>query len=76
MIYNICATLIFLPFVNQIATLARKVIQETTSEKDEHYHLPAILPHSRISADVYSFQIQKELKLASRKRLEAGADVK
>lgn len=69
-VFNICATLIFLPFVNQIATLARKVIQETTSEKDEHYHLPAILPHSRISADVYSFQIQKEITKMSARVME------
>lgn len=60
-IFNISATLIFIPFVNQIAKIARKIISETQKEKDEHYHLPTILPHTRMSADLYSFQIQKEI---------------
>ncbi len=69
-IFNICATLLFIPFVNQIATIARKIIAETDSEKDEHYHLPAILPHSRISADLYSYQIQTEISKMSAKVME------
>lgn len=69
-IFNICATLIFIPFVNQIAMISRKVISETVTEKDEHYHLPAILPHSRISADLYSYQIQTEISKMSAKIME------
>lgn len=69
-IFNICATFIFLPFVNQIAAIARKVIPETESEKDEHYHLPAILPHSRISAELYSYQIHAEISKMSAKVME------
>ena len=69
-IFNICATLIFIPFVNQIAMISRKVISETATEKDEHYHLPAILPHSRISADLYSYQIQSEISKMSAKIME------
>lgn len=60
-IFNISATLIFIPFVNLIAKIARKIISETQKEKDEHYHLPTILPYTRMSADLYSFQIQKEI---------------
>lgn len=69
-IFNICATLIFIPFVNQIAMISRKVISETATEKDEHYHLPAILPHSRINADLYSYQIQTEISKMSAKIME------
>ena len=69
-IFNICATAIFVPFVNQIAMIARKVIPETATEQDEHYHLPAILPHSRISADLYSYQIQSEISKMSAKVME------
>lgn len=69
-VFNICATLIFIPFVNQIAMISRKVISETATEKDEHYHLPAILPHSRINADLYSYQIQTEISKMSAKIME------
>ena len=69
-VFNICATLLFIPFVNQIAIIARKVIKETSEEKDEQYHLPAILPHSRISADLYSYQIQTEITKMSAKVIE------
>ena len=69
-IFNICATLLFLPFVSQIAQLARRIIPEAAAEKDEHYHLPAILPHTRISAELYSFQIQKEITKMSAKVME------
>lgn len=69
-IFNICATLIFIPFVNQIAKIARKVIHESKAEKDEHYHIPAILPHSRLSADLYSYQIQAEIGKMGTKVME------
>lgn len=69
-VFNICATTLFVSFVNQIAEIPRKVIPETQTEKDEHYHLPAILPHSRISADLYSYQIQSEISKMSAKVME------
>lgn len=69
-VFNICATVIFLPFVSQIASLARKVIPDSATKADEHYHLPAILPHSRISADLYSYQIQSEISKMSAKVME------
>lgn len=69
-IFNICASLIFLPFVNQIAEIARKAIPETATEKDEHYHLSTILPHSRISADLYTYQIHTEISKMCAKVME------
>ena len=66
-IFNVCATIIFLPFVDQIAALSSKLIKDTSKEKNIHYTFPAILPSSHISADIYSFQIQKEIfKMAAK----------
>lgn len=66
-IFNITATLIFIPFVKQIAFLAEKFIRASQKEQDSHYVFPAILPFSHISSDLYSFQIKKEIiKMASR----------
>ena len=69
-VFNIFSTLLFIPFVKQIAAIACKVISETAEHKDEHYHLPAILPHSRISADLYSYQIQTEISKMCAKTME------
>ena len=69
-IFNVCATLLFLPFINQIASIATKVIKESDKEKDSHYKLPAILPYSHVSADLYLFQIQKEISKMSAKVME------
>lgn len=69
-IFNICVTLIFIPFVNQIANLATKIIKDDKSLENEHYKLPAILPFSHVSADLYSFQIQKEIVKMSIKVME------
>ena len=66
-VFNLCATLIFIPFVKQIALLTEKIIKNTKEETELHYKLPAILPHSRISADLYSYQIQTEIsKMAAK----------
>ena len=66
-IFNLSATLIFIQFVEQIASLSKKAIKENEQEQNEHYKLPAILPNSHISAEVYSFQIQKEIsKMAAK----------
>lgn len=69
-IFNLCATLIFIPFVDQIAALAKKIIKDNRTEENEHYKLPAILPYSHVSADLYSFQIQKEITKMSIKVME------
>ena len=69
-VFNVCATLIFVPFVKQIALFACKIIPESQTAKDQHYHLPTILPHSRISADLYSYQIQKEITKMSARVME------
>lgn len=69
-IFNLCATLIFIPFVDQIAELATRIIREDKATENEHYKLPAILPFSHVSADLYSFQIQKEIIKMSIKVME------
>ena len=69
-IFNLCATLIFIPFVDQIASLAKKIIKDNRTEENEHYKLPTILPYSHVSADLYSFQIQKEITKMSIKVME------
>lgn len=60
-VFNLCATAIFLPFVDQIAQLAQRFVKSTQKEIDSHYRLPAILPVSHVSADLYTFQIKKEI---------------
>ncbi len=69
-IFNLCATLVFLPFVNQIAQLAVKAVPESKKEADAHYHMPAILPYSRMSADLYAIQIQNEISKMATKVME------
>lgn len=69
-VFNICATLAFIPFVDQIASLATKIIKDDKPQEDEHYKFPAILPFSHVSADLYSFQIQKEIVRMSIKVME------
>lgn len=65
-VFNSTATLIFIPFVKQIAYLAETFIRENKKEMDSHYKLTAILPVNRVSADLYIFQIEKEIaKMAS-----------
>ena len=69
-IFNVCSTLVFLPFVDQIAFLATKIISSSSKEDNSHYKFPAILPNSHVSADVYLFQIQKEISKMSAKIME------
>lgn len=69
-VFNISATLLFIPFVKQIASLAEKFIPESQKEKDAHYKMPVILPSNHISADLYSFQIQKEVTKMSARVME------
>jgi len=60
-LFNVSATLLFLPFVDQIASIAKKIIKNSIKDEIAHYRLPAILPASHISSDLYYFQIQKEI---------------
>ncbi|MCR5762065.1 MAG: Na/Pi cotransporter family protein [Treponema sp.] len=69
-VFNLCATLLFIPFVNQIANLVRKFVPDSIKESDSHYHLPAILPYSRISADLYTVQIHAEISKMATKVME------
>ena len=69
-IFNISATLLFVPFVDQIALLATRLIRDDKALENEHYKFPAILPYSHVSADLYSFQIQKEIVRMSIKVME------
>ena len=69
-VFNISATVLFVPFVKQIAFLAEKFIPESQKEKDAHYKMPVILPSNHISADLYSFQIQKEVTKMSARVME------
>lgn len=66
-VFNTLATILFLPFINQIALLSTKIIKDSQKEEDLHYKFPAILPGSRISADLYSIQVQTEIsKMAAK----------
>lgn len=69
-VFNICTTLIFIPFVNQIASIARKIISTPNKENDEHYHLSTIIPFTRMSAELYSYQIQTEISKMCAKVME------
>ena len=69
-VFNVCATLIFVPFVKQIALFACKIMPESQTATDQNYHLPPIVTHSRISPDLYSYQIQKEITKMSARVME------
>ncbi|MCR5217089.1 Na/Pi cotransporter family protein [Treponema sp.] len=69
-IFNLCATLLFIPFVKQIADIARRFVPESDKEKDAHYHMPAIMPYSRMSADLYIYQIHAEVSKMAAKVME------
>jgi len=69
-IFNICATIVFLPFVNQIAKITRRIVPESRKEIDSHYHIPTIIPHSRMSADLYAVQIHAEISKMATKVME------
>lgn len=68
-IFNVCATIIFLPFVNQIAELSRKIIKNN-DKNSGHYTFPAILPYTHASADLYSVQIHSEISKMAEKVMD------
>lgn len=69
-VFNVCATLIYLPFIDQIAALTKKIIKDKVKPEDDHYKFPAILPFTHASADLYSIQIQKEISKMATKDME------
>jgi phosphate:Na+ symporter len=69
-VFNISASLLFLPFVNQIASCAKKLVPESQKELDAHYKMPVILPFNHVSADLYTIQIQKEISKMSARVME------
>ena len=60
-VFNVCATILFLPFVNQIAGLVTKIVKESGKYDDEHYRLPAITPVMHSSVDLYTVQMEREI---------------
>mgnify|MGYP003300409752 CR=1 FL=1 len=52
-VLNTCATLFFLPFVNQIAYVVTKLIKDRKKDEDSHYVLPIIISKMHGSVDVY-----------------------
>lgn len=74
-VFNTCASLIFLPFVNQIAALVTKLIKEPESAKDSHYKLPVIISHNRDTVDFYVMQIEREVAIMSSKTMTMVEEV-
>lgn len=68
-VFNTCASLIFLPFVNQIAALVTKLIKEPEVAIDSHYKLPVILSQSRNTVDSYIMQTEREVAIMSSKTM-------
>lgn len=69
-VFNICATLVFLPFVNQIAALVSKIIKDDKKIDDEHYNFPVIVPFSHLGVDFYLSQVQKEIAIMTGKVMD------
>ena len=65
--FNTFATIIFLPFINQIAKFVTWLIKDKPQKDNSHYVFPIIMPHNYMNAELYSFQIEKEItRMASR----------
>ena len=60
-VFNVCATIIFLPFVNQIAKLASKVVKDSAVKDNTHYKMPIIISKTRNTVDLYVMQVEKEI---------------
>lgn len=69
-VFNVCATLAFLPFVNQISAATRKIIPEQAGEDDGHYRLPSIITSARTGGDLYSVQVNREISRMASKVME------
>ena len=60
-VFNVCATIIFLPFVKQIAKLASKVVKDSAVKDNTHYKMPIIISKTRNTVDLYVMQVEKEI---------------
>ena len=66
-VFNVCATIIFLPFVKQIAKLASKVVKDSAVKDNTHYKIPIIISKTRNTVDLYVMQVEKEIaRMAAR----------
>ena len=66
-VFNVCSTIIFLPFVNQLASLVTKLIKEPPVSEEEHYKVPVIISKAQNTIDVYVMQIEREvLRMAAK----------
>jgi phosphate:Na+ symporter len=74
-VFNTCATLIFLPFVNQIAALVTKLIKDPVVEKEDHYKLPILISQTRTTVDFYIMQIEREVAIMSSKTMTMVEEV-
>lgn len=64
-IFNTCATLLFLPFVNQIAKCVSVLIKEPKSTDEKNYKFPVILSPNRNTVDIYIIQVEREIAIMS-----------
>lgn len=66
-IFNLCCTCIFLPFVNQIATLVSKIIKQSDKDETTSYKIPVVFSSGHGSIELYVLQAEKEIeKMANR----------
>ena len=66
-IFNLCCTCIFLPFVNQIATLVSKIIKQSDKDESTSYKIPVVFSSGHGSIELYVLQAEKEIeKMANR----------
>ena len=66
-IFNLCCTAIFLPFVNQIATLVSKIIKQSDKDETTSYKIPVVFSSGHGSIELYVLQAEKEIeKMANR----------
>lgn len=70
-VFNVLAALLFIPFVNQIAAFATRVIKDSPKKADVgQYVFPAILPFSHVSADACVLQVQREIARMAEKIMD------
>lgn len=60
-IFNVTTTLLFLPFVHQIADMAVRIIPNKQSEEDLHYVPPFVMSANKSGVDFYIPQIRSEI---------------
>ena len=69
-VFNICATLVFLPFTRQIADLVSHIIKGEDHIDSAHYKFPIIFASSHAGVEFYISQIQKEIHIMTRKVMD------